>query len=656
MNIFNTILIANRGEIAVRVIKTAKKMGYHTVAVYSDADAGSLHVSVADTAVCIGGTSADQSYLDIDKILHAAARTNAGAIHPGYGFLSESTEFAERCEQAGVTFVGPSARAISLMGNKTIARQHMVDAAVPLVPGYDGDSTDDSVLQKEAERIGYPVMVKAAAGGGGRGIRLVRDAAKLVAEIASARGEALSSFGSDELLLEKCIEQARHIEIQVFADQMGNTVYLGERDCSMQRRNQKVIEESPAPLMNHALRKKMGEAAVEAAKSVNYVGAGTVEFLVTQSDEFYFLEMNTRLQVEHPVTELVTGLDLVEWQLRVAAGEPLPLQQHEISLTGHAIEVRLYAEDCDSGFTPQTGTILEWIKPTGEGVRVDEGISKGQEVSPYYDSMLAKLITYGSTRDEALRRLKHALTQTVLLGLPSNKQFLLRLLADPVFVEGKATTRHIEDSILEQQEPSEAASVSQENWALAAVLLSRTVGASGWRSTGTLRWPVRLKQGERTRDFFVSQDNDQYCVDDDEANGLTLTILKEFNEQEGQMLVLSNDMQQAVNVAFGQQQTLYLDSGSETLSFQKTSFSEKKTEEELGANLVAPMSGRIAEVKVSMGQSVKKGDLLIVLESMKMFQELTATQAGVVSEIYVTEDTQVEVGMPLVDIEQEEKA
>lgn len=538
------------------------------------------------------------------------------------------------------------------MGNKTVARQHMVNAAVPLVPGYDGDSTDDSVLQKEAVRIGYPVMVKAAAGGGGRGIRLVRDAAKLVDEIASARGEALSSFGSDELLLEKCVEQARHIEIQVFADQMGNTIYLGERDCSMQRRNQKVIEESPAPQMEDALRQKMGVAAVQAAKAVNYVGAGTVEFLVTQSNEFYFLEMNTRLQVEHPVTETVTGLDLVEWQLRVAAGEALPLQQSEIKLTGHAIEVRLYAEDCDAGFVPQTGTILEWTPPIGDGVRVDEGIARGQHISPHYDSMLAKLITYGKTRQEALRRLKRALTDTVLLGLPSNKQFLLTLLDDPVFIKGKSTTRHIEENILPQQEASNVQAISAKNWALAAVLLSRTDGASGWRSTGGLRWPVRLNQGVETRDFFVSQDAVRFIVEDDASNRVTLTVLNQTNSQ---MLVLMDDTQHEVYAAFAEEQTLYLDNGSETVAFQKLSFSEKQAEEEIGANLVAPMSGRIADIKVSVGQTVAKGDLLVVLESMKMFQELTAAQAGVVSEIYVTKDNQMEVAVPLVDIEEDEE-
>lgn len=440
MNKFNTILIANRGEIAVRVIKTAKEMGYETVAVFSEADRAALHVSLADTAVCIGESPVDKSYLNIDNIIDAAKKTNAGAIHPGYGFLSESTDFARRCEEEGLVFIGPSSHAIAVMGNKTVARHKMLDADVPLVPGYDGPSEDEQVLQQEADRIGYPVMVKAAAGGGGRGIRIVRVAEKLKAEVESARAEALSSFGSSELLLEKCVEQARHIEIQVFADQAGNTVYLGERDCSMQRRNQKVIEEAPAPGVSPALRQKMGEAAVQAAKAVNYSGAGTVEFLLTKDQEFYFLEMNTRLQVEHPVTELITGLDLVEWQLRVAAGEDLPLSQDDIQLQGHAIEVRLYAEDCDAGFVPQTGQVLDWKIATGKGIRVDNGLVKGQIISPYYDSMLAKLIAYGDTREEAIRRLKRALKDTVLLGLSSNKQFLLGLLDDPVFIEGNATT------------------------------------------------------------------------------------------------------------------------------------------------------------------------------------------------------------------------
>jgi len=647
MNHFNTILIANRGEIAVRVIKTAKEMGYETVAVFSEADREALHVSLADRAICIGESAVDKSYLNIDNIIAAAEQTNAHAIHPGYGFLSESAEFAKRCEQSGLVFIGPTSNAIAIMGNKTVARHKMLDADVPLVPGYDGPSEDDLVLQKEADRIGYPVMVKAAAGGGGRGIRIVRQPERLIAEAESARAEALSSFGSSELLLEKCVEQARHIEIQVFADQSGNTVYLGERDCSMQRRNQKVIEEAPAPKMDAKLRKKMGDAAVKAAKAVNYVGAGTVEFLVANDQSFYFLEMNTRLQVEHPVTELITGLDLVQWQICVAAGEDLPLGQDDIHLNGHAIEVRLYAEDCESGFIPQTGLVRSWQTPTGKGIRVDNGITNGQLISPYYDSMLAKIITYGDTRAEAIRRLKRALKDTVLLGLSSNKKFLLGLLDEPTFARGEATTRHIEEQYLVNKEKQVAYTPEDSMWAMAAILLSRTNAATGWRSTGTLSWPVRLKFHDQQRDFLVFQEGDAYRVENDDFSMQNVNILAETR---GELSVQINGVRSTAHVALDGRQYIYIDNRSEVAKFEKLSFSEKRDDEMLGANLVAPMSGRIADIKVEAGDTVSKGDLLVVLESMKMFQELSAQQAGVVSEVYIEVNQQVEVSVPMIDI------
>ena len=651
MSKFNTILIANRGEIAVRVIKTAKDMGYETVAVFSEADREALHVSMADTAICIGESAVDKSYLNIDNIIAAAQQTNAEAIHPGYGFLSESAEFASRCEEAGLVFIGPTSDAITVMGNKTVARHKMMDADVPLVPGYDGPSEDDDVLQQEADRIGYPVMVKAASGGGGRGIRIVREPQKLKTEAESARAEALSSFGSAELLLEKCVEGAKHIEIQVFADKAGNTVYLGERDCSMQRRNQKVIEEAPAPMMDEALRQKMGEAAVQAAMAVNYVGAGTVEFLVTADQEFYFLEMNTRLQVEHPVTELITGLDLVEWQLRVAAGEKLPLAQEDIKLKGHAIEVRIYAEDCDAGFVPQTGCVMNWKTPSGQGIRVDNGIVKGQMISPYYDSMLAKVISYGDTRDEAIRRLKRALKDTVLLGLSSNKSFLLSLLDDSAFIAGIATTRHIEEIFLPEKETRGPYAPSDSMWAIAAILLSRTNGATGWRSTGFLSWPVKLKFLDVQHDFCVSQDGELYRVESDDLETQNVVILAEENDQ---LSLQINGVHSGAHVALDERQHIFIDSRSEVAQFEKLSFSEKRGEEELAANLSAPMSGRIADVKVSIGDVVNKGDLMVVLESMKMFHELTAQQAGVVSDVYVGADQQVEVGVPLIDVDTSE--
>jgi len=651
---FNTVLVANRGEIAVRIINTAKKMGYETVAVYSEADANSVHVKQADKAICIGESPANQSYLDIEKILAAAKETGAEVIHPGYGFLSESTDFVEACEQAGFIFVGPPASAVALMASKTVARHEMAKVGVPLVPGYDGPSADDAVLQTEADRIGYPLMVKAAAGGGGRGIRIANNSAGLLDAVSSARAEALSTFRSAELLLEKCVVNARHIEVQVFADQAGNAVYLGDRDCSMQRRNQKVIEEAPAVNISDEVRKKMGEVAVQAAKAVAYVGAGTVEFLLEETGEFYFLEMNTRLQVEHPVTEMVTGEDLVEWQLRVAAGENLPKTQQQITLQGHAIEVRIYAEDFEAGFVPQTGTILSWQAPSGEGIRVDSGITSGQVVSPHYDSMVAKLICFANNRDESIRRLRRALRDSHLLGLSSNKTFLLQLIDEPVYIAGKATTRFIEEQFLPAH--TESLEASDTVWALAAVLLSRTVGASGWRSTGTLRWPVRLSIQSEVRDFYVSQQAEVYTVENmpgvDEPR--VVTELQILEENGVNIDVLLNGVRQRLAIALDQQQTAYIDTRFEAFSIEKLSFSDKTDNLESERNLAAPMSGRISEIRAKAGDTVNKGDVLVVLESMKMFQELTAQASGVIAEVYISADDQVDVGAALIDLADEE--
>jgi len=444
MKPINKILIANRGEIAVRVINTAKALGYRTVAVYSEADTDALHVEVADEAVCIGPAPVGESYLVADKLLQAASLSGADAIHPGYGFLSENADFARRCQAAEITFIGPPAEAIELMGSKRLSKIAMIDAGVPCIPGYQGSEQDDARLISEAERIGYPLMVKASAGGGGRGMRLVWEQASLAENIRTARSEAQSAFGSGELILERAVIEPRHIEIQVFADSQGDAVYLGERDCSIQRRHQKVVEEAPSPFVDEALRQRMGEAAVNAAKACNYRGAGTVEFLVDAKGEFYFLEMNTRLQVEHPVTELITGQDLVAWQIKVASGEPLPLSQDQIQLSGHAMEVRLYAEDPRNNFMPQTGQVQRWDLPDSDGVRIDHGIRQGQPVSPHYDPMLAKIIAYGSNREEARRRLACAVEDTTLLGVNNNKRFLANILRHPVFASGEATTAFIE--------------------------------------------------------------------------------------------------------------------------------------------------------------------------------------------------------------------
>ena len=408
MTRFSSILIANRGEIACRVIRTARALGYRTIAVYSEADAGAPHTQLADEAVCIGPAPVGESYLVAEKILNAAKQSGAEAVHPGYGFLSENAGFARACEDAGLVFIGPTPDAIDLMGNKAEAKRRMIVAGVPCVPGYEGKDQSDEVLLAEADKIGFPVMIKAAAGGGGRGMRLVHAKGDLAGAIRLARSEAENAFGSGELILEKAIIRPRHVEVQVFADTQGNTIYLGERDCSVQRRHQKVVEEAPCPVMTPDLRARMGAAAVEAARSISYRGAGTVEFLLDAKGAFYFLEMNTRLQVEHPVTEEITGLDLVALQIQVAQGEPLGITQDGVRLNGHAIEVRLYAEDPAQGFLPATGPVDLWLPGSGAGIRVDSGIRSGQDISPFYDPMLAKIIAHGETREIARRRLIEA--------------------------------------------------------------------------------------------------------------------------------------------------------------------------------------------------------------------------------------------------------
>ena len=409
MKALTTLLVANRGEIAVRIMRTAKTMGMRTVAVYSEADADAMHVREADQSICIGPAPVAESYLQINAILDAADRTGADCIHPGYGFLSENQAFASACEARGIEFIGPPNAAIEVMGDKARAKRAMIDAGVPCVPGYQGNDQSNAILIAEANKIGMPVMVKAAAGGGGRGMRLVHDPSDLESAIELAQSEAQNAFGSSELIIEKAVVRPRHVEIQVFADKSGNTIYLGERDCSIQRRHQKVVEEAPCPVMTPELRLAMGQAAVEAAKAVDYVGAGTVEFLLDEAGEFYFLEMNTRLQVEHPVTEMVTGYDLVEWQIRVARGETLPAEQDDIELFGHAIEVRLYAEDPTAGFLPSTGDIKLFSVPEGAGIRVDSGVETGDEVTPFYDAMIAKVITYGESREDARLKMVSAL-------------------------------------------------------------------------------------------------------------------------------------------------------------------------------------------------------------------------------------------------------
>ncbi len=494
---FSRILIANRGEIALRIMRTARRLGHGVVAVYSDADRDARHVREADQAVRIGEALPAQSYLNIDAIIAAARASGADAVHPGYGFLAENEDFASACRDAGLVFIGPSPEAIKAMGNKAGAKAIMQEAGVPCVPGYQGDDQSDAVMLAEARRIGFPVMIKAVAGGGGRGMRLVTDAAAFPDALRSARSEAKAAFGDGIVILERAIIDPRHIEIQVFGDRFGNAIHLGERDCSVQRRHQKLIEEAPSPAVSPELRARMGAVAVAAIKAIGYEGAGTLEFLLDQSGHFYFMEMNTRLQVEHPVTEAITGLDLVELQLRVAAGEPLPLSQQDIKFSGHAIEVRLCSEDAGHDFMPQSGRMALWQMP--ESIRVEHALQSGVEIPPFYDSMIAKLVSFGATRDEARRRLIAGLEQAVAFGVTTNQSFLISCLRHPAFAEGEATTaftaKH-RDELLTSHRPA----ASQA--ALAALLLYVTnPHAPPWRAGRSLAagfpLPLRLDIDQR---------------------------------------------------------------------------------------------------------------------------------------------------------------
>jgi geranyl-CoA carboxylase alpha subunit len=661
MPAFNKILIANRGEIACRVMRTAQDLGYRTVAVYSAADSNARHVHVADEAVCIGPAQVNQSYLVIDNIIHAAQQTGADAIHPGYGFLSENADFARACEAAGIVFIGPTVEAIHLMGSKRLSKIAMLEAGVPCIPGYEGAAQDDDTLSREAERIGYPLMIKASAGGGGRGMRLVHESSELLAQIRTARSEAQNAFGSGELILERAVIQPRHVEIQVFGDQHGHIVYMGERDCSVQRRHQKVVEEAPCPVMTPELRQAMGEAAVKAAASVNYVGAGTVEFLLDQSGEFFFLEMNTRLQVEHPVTELITGQDLVAWQIRVAEGQPLPLKQDEIRLTGHAMEVRLYAEDAAHNFLPQTGTALRWEPALRDGIRIDHGLLEGQVVSPFYDPMLAKVIAYGATREEARRKLVRAVEDCVLLGVNGNQRFLANLLSHPEFAAGNATTAFIAEHFANDPSLSPQPPAAGELAVAAALLFQQSAnarahqpGLAGWRNAGSAPWHFVLKHGEQSLTVELEV----------RADGPQTSLLVTVGEQQVSLKLLATDGRWATVERDGIRQRLAYHLDGEHIwlyghagNLHFTDITHQPVSSAAGAgsgSVKAPMDGAIVEVLVEEGATVSKGQLLVVLEAMKMEHPLKASIDGVVRRIGVSRGDQVKNRQLLVEIEANE--
>ncbi|HEY7758223.1 MAG TPA: biotin carboxylase N-terminal domain-containing protein [Burkholderiales bacterium] len=627
------LLIANRGEIACRIARSARRLGLTTVAVYSDADRGAPHVAACDLAMPIGGHAAAESYLVIDKLLDAARRSGAQAVHPGYGFLSERAEFARAVLDAGLVFVGPPPGAIEAMGDKALARRAMAAAGVPVLPGYDGDDQSDAALSAAAREIGFPVMVKAAGGGGGRGMRLVHRASDLPAALAAARSEARNAFGDPRLILERGLLAPRHIEVQVLADAHGAVLHLGERDCSIQRRHQKIIEEAPALELSPSLRTRICDAAVQAARTVGYVNAGTVEFLV-DGGEFFFMEMNARLQVEHPVTEAVTGLDLVEWQLRVARGEPLPWRQDEIAIQGHAIEARLCAEDPAQDFLPQSGRIERWRPPAH--VRVDHAIAEGMQLTAHYDSMLAKIVYHGATREEAREGLRNALQDTVLFGVASNRAFLARVLDHPAFAAGALSTafigEHFPDAGTRAPRPAESA------WALAAWLSMQPPRPppaqwGGFSSAGGSDLPARLAYAglEREARVRTTRDGEVIVVLDGTSHALE-TAESVHTQRAGPRL--------------------YLQTAEGDWTFEDRRLAARQVAELGGGDgrVLSPMNGRVAQIPIAVGAQVMQGETLIVLEAMKMEHALAARAPGTVVAVHVSVNEQVGPGKLLVVI------
>ena len=674
---FKKILIANRGEIACRVASTARQMGIATVAVYSDADRHAAHVEACDEAVYIGGSEPAKSYLRIDAIIEAAKKTGAEAIHPGYGFLAENGDFVAACQQAGITFIGPSAEAMAAMGSKSAAKTLMEKAGVPLVPGYHGDNQDPAFLHAQADAIGYPVLIKASAGGGGKGMRIVNSSNEFISMLDSCKREAISSFSNDHVLIERYVTKPRHIEIQVFGDEFGNYVYLFERDCSVQRRHQKVIEEAPAPGMTEERRRAMGEAAVNAARAVNYVGAGTVEFIAEQDGTFYFMEMNTRLQVEHPVTEMITGYDLVEWQLRIANKESIPVQQADLAINGHAIEVRIYAENPDNDFLPSIGQLShlsfpEHLSFTNAPIRVDSGIRQGDSISPFYDPMIAKLIVWGADREQAIARMCQALLGTHIIGLHTNVSFLHRLMTNDAFVNADLDTGLIEKNHTSLFPPAQSVSSKALAYVAATYMAkhglkhSRTVknapvgyidpwaSADCWRvrqgegTTVTVEddhreYPLRIEQ--RSSDDWVLEVEGAiheltWDVSSSGDNGLTFDI----------KLGLDGDLSQAKVVQEGEELYLYTQDGQTRLRVPNTLAHAAEGDDIGGGGLTAPMPGKVINILVNVGDSVKAGDVLLVMEAMKMEHSITADTAGTVEELFFAVGDQVTEGAELIKL------
>ncbi len=676
---FEKILIANRGEIACRVAATARRMGVKTVAVYSDADARAKHVAACDEAVHIGGSAPADSYLRWQAIIDAARATGAQAIHPGYGFLSENTHFAQACADAGLVFIGPLPSSIQAMGLKAESKRLMAKAGVPLVPGYQGEDQDPALLQREADRIGYPVLIKASAGGGGRGMREVYKSEDFAAALASCQREAMNSFANDAVLIEKLVQRPRHIEIQIFGDTHGHVVYLFERDCSTQRRHQKVLEESPAPGLTPEMRRKMGEAAVAAARAVNYVGAGTVEFIVEQPGgyahpeqmQFFFMEMNTRLQVEHPVTEAITGQDLVEWQMRVAAGEPLPCRQEDLHITGHAIEARICAETPDNDFLPATGQLAVYRKPPHVGferaalqgagihVRFDDGVREGDAISPFYDSMIAKLIVHGATREQALARLGEALAATHIVGLATNVQFLRRAVASHAFSKAELDTALIERerTALFQQEPvglplAAAAAVAHtllaERERETADPFSRR---DGWHSHGTVvrRFALDFGGAAQTATLHYAHDGALTLAVGEGEQAVSGALVFERVAGERIDLRFAGRRETMVVYARGGLFDVFAPQGATRITMIDQLAQAGAAQEE-GGRLTAPMPGKVVSFAVQAGDKVSKGQALAVMEAMKMEHTIAAPRDGTVAELLYAPGDQVAEGEELLKL------
>ncbi|NOQ61885.1 acetyl/propionyl/methylcrotonyl-CoA carboxylase subunit alpha [Mycolicibacterium fortuitum] len=657
-SMFHTVLVANRGEIAVRVIRTLRAMGIRSVAVFSDADAGARHVSEADVAVRIGPAAARQSYLDIDAVVSAAQRTGAQAVHPGYGFLSENAEFAAALQAAGIVFIGPPASAIATMGDKIAAKAAVSAFGVPVVPGISRPGLTDEELIAGAPEVGFPVLVKPSAGGGGKGMRVVEQAADLPAALVSARREAAAAFGDDTLFLERFVLRPRHIEVQVLADGHGNVIHLGERECSLQRRHQKVIEEAPSPLLDAATRARIGAAACDTARSVDYTGAGTVEFIVSADapDEFFFMEMNTRLQVEHPVTEMVTGVDLVEQQIRIAAGDKLSLGQDDIVMTGHAVEARVYAEDAANGFLPTGGPVLGLREPGGPGVRVDSGLVAGSVVGSDYDPMLSKVIAYGPDRTAALHKLDRALADTAVLGLTTNTEFLRFLLADPDVAAGRLDT-----GLLDRRAPDFAPQALGDPELIAAAAyqwISNWTEAgddlwarpTGWRVGERAPAAFRLRAGERTDHVYLTGNPEQASATVE--NGETHTVSAAFVDDQFTLTLdgIRAEYLVATQLSGGVGQLWLAGAGRSFLVEEVREAPVRPGDEHSGdAELVSPMPGSVVAVGVASGTEVTAGTMVVTVEAMKMEHALTAPTDGV-AELLVAVGDQVKVGQPLARI------